>query len=55
MNAVKESYWEPEGEEAKCDTGFLYINIALKKYKTNALINCALTHNSAGLLRKNIL
>lgn len=30
MNAVKESYWKPEGEEAKCDIGFLHINIASK-------------------------
>lgn len=46
MNAGKESYWEPEGEEAKCYIRCLYINIASK---LNTLINCALTHNPAGL------
>lgn len=45
MNAVKEYYWKPEGEEVKCYTGYLYVNLnswALKQKNTSSIVNLVL-------------
>lgn len=45
MNAVKEYYWKPEGEEVKCYIGYLYVNLnswALKQKNTSSIVNLVL-------------
>lgn len=46
MNAVKESYWDPEGDEAKCCVGHLYIHLnswtSKKKADTLSIVNLVL-------------
>lgn len=49
MNAVKELQWEPEGEEAKCYIGHLYVNLNswASKKKGKRFKHCELTLHSS--------